>query len=480
MLDKLALAIAEDCQLVENRPILVGVSGGPDSLCLMDAMHRLRYPLVVAHFNHGLRPEAVEDAQAVQAFARERDLPFVLEKVAVAEKAGREGLSIEEASREARYRFLFDQAQQLQAQAVAVGHTADDQVETVLMHLLRGAALSGLRGISPRALPNAWSDAIPLVRPLIDFWRSEVLAYCLEWNLQPVYDRTNLDTTFFRNRLRHELIPYLEKYNPAIRQVIRRTARVLQGDYEILEALVQNTWEGCVLESGPGYVGYELQAIKAQPPGLQRRLLRRGIGMLRPALRDIDFESIERALAFLRGPSQSGRIDLIAGLRLTIESDKLWVATWEADLPSGDWPQVPDGARLYLPVPGALELPGGWQITASPVEMSAQLFERAKTNPDPYRAWVDADRLETPLLVRGRLPGDRFQPLGTAAYSVKLSDLMINEKLPRRARSRWPLVCSGAQIIWLPGFRLAHPFRLSADTRRAFHLQLRLTFLSPG
>lgn len=382
---------------------------------------------------------------------------------------------MEGAAREARYAFLFAQASRMQAQAVAVGHTADDQVETVLMHLLRGAGLAGLGGMAVRALPNAWSEAIPLVRPLLAIWREEVLAYCRECRLDPLFDRTNLDTTIFRNRLRHELIPDLETYNPAIRQVIWRSARVLEGDNAVLEGIVQTAWEACAFEHGPDYVGLDLRTLQKQAVGVQRHLLRRAIAELKPTLRDVDFESIARALAFMREPSTSGQIDLIAGLRFLIEDGKLWVAAWEADLPSGGWPQMPEGAKLDLPVPGSIDFPGGWQLKASTVEAKPQLLEQVKANADPYQAWVDGDRLEIPLTVRGRRPGDRFQPLGMEAHSLKLSDLMINLKLPQRARPLWPLVCSGSQIVWLPGYRLAHPFRLRLDSREAVHLSLLLS-----
>jgi tRNA(Ile)-lysidine synthase len=151
-------------------------------------------------------------------------------------------------------RFLFSQAQQLGAQAVVVGHTADDQVETVLMHLLRGAGMAGLKGMSFVTVPNAWSQDIPLVRPLLTFWREEILNYCTEHHLDPVHDRSNLDTTYFRNRLRGELIPYLETYNPNIKRLLYHMTETLAGDYQLIEQITTTAWQACIRVKGEGFL----------------------------------------------------------------------------------------------------------------------------------------------------------------------------------------------------------------------------------
>ena len=235
MLDRFPTTLQSECHLEQDLLLLVGVSGGPDSLCLLDVLRRLDYRLVVAHLDHGLRPESADEALAVQRLAESLGAACVVERQDVSAFAEMHGISLEEAARSVRYRFLFEQARLYEAQAVAVGHTADDQVETVLMHLLRGAGLSGLRGMAYRSLPNTWSQDIPLVRPLLGTWREEVLAYCHANALQPHLDSSNLDIRFYRNRLRHDLIPYLKNYNPRVHEVLWRTARVLSDDYAVLE-----------------------------------------------------------------------------------------------------------------------------------------------------------------------------------------------------------------------------------------------------
>ena len=472
MLDRLRETLDTECLLSASETVLVGVSGGPDSLCLLNILHRLEYPLIVAHLDHGLRPESQEDAGRVKRFADDLGVPFSLGRADVAGIADLKSLSVEEAARRARYEFLFAQAREFGAQAVAVGHTADDQVETVLMHLLRGAGLAGLKGMEFRALPNAWSQEIPLVRPLLSAWRAEVLDDLAEQGLQPVLDRTNLDTTIYRNRLRHELLPYLESYQPAVRQVLWRMAQIFSGDYEIIEQVVAKAWQDCAVELGPGYVSISIEKFNQLPIGLQRHVLRRAMGVLRPGLRDIDFESVERALAFLAQPPHSREQDFIADLRLIREGELLWVAGWDADLPREGWPQLLEKGEYELSVPGELQLLGGWRLRAIPVEDVNAALAAALANADPYQAWIVLDQLSLPLKVRSRRAGDRFRPLGMGGHSVKLADFMVNVKLNRRARAAWPLVCAGKAIAWVAGFRIGHPFRLQKNTMRAAHLKL--------
>ena len=471
----LVRAILRDlCLLNPDRPVIVAVSGGPDSLCLLDVLHKNSYPLIVAHLNHGLRSEADSDAWAVRREAEKRSLHFVLGEADVATFAADNALSIEEAARIKRYQFLFTQAEKFDAQAVAVGHTADDQVETVLMHLLRGSGLSGLKGMPIRALPNSWSRDIPLVRPLMSVWRTEILNYCREHDLKPVIDQSNLNTTIYRNRLRHELIPNLESYNPSVKQVLYRTTQILAGEFDVLERVVDQAWESVLLDQGKSFVALDAAILERQPVGVRRQLLRRAIAVLRPELRDIDYESIERGLAFLAEPSQTNQIDLVAGLRLMLEGDRLWLATWAAELPSS-WPQMAGQDSLRLGVPGDILLPAGWRLRASKVAEMGNLYLRVLANEDPNQAWVAKDSLKSHLVVRKRKPGDRFRPLGMVGHSIKLSEFMINVKMPRRARDAWPLVCAGEHIVWIPGYRLGHPFRITSATKEAVYLHLECT-----
>lgn len=470
MLEELQQHLIDACGLDKEEKILVGVSGGPDSLCLLDALDVLGYHPVAAHLNHQLRPEAGQEALAIEHFCQERGLPYISGSLDVPALAREQRQSIEEAAREARYQFLFEQAARNNAQAVAVGHTADDQVETVLMHLLRGAGLAGLSGMPVRALPNAWSSAIPLVRPLLSFWRRQIEAYCESRGLKPSIDLSNLDQTYYRNRLRHELIPHLEGYNPAVREILWRMAKSLRGDLEIISQMETEAWEKCVRAVGAGYIALKRKDFLQLNLGLQRRLIRRAVACLRPGLRDIDFWSVERGLRYVRDPGAS-LVDFTAGLHLRVEGDLIWLAKWGAALPAGNWPVLPE-ERLDLTIPAEIRLPGGWALTIREVTDPPAARAAAHANQDPFQAWVRLDDLPGPISLRTRRPGDRFEPLGMEGRSVKLADFFVNRKVPRRARDSWPLLCAGEEILWIPGLQLAHPFRVEESTRRIAHLRL--------
>ena len=465
MLDRLELILRQSCGLKPDLPVLAGVSGGPDSLCLLDVLHRLRYRAVVAHFNHKLRPEADLEAVAVAGLARSLGLPFVSESADVRAFADHEMLSIEEAARTLRYRFLFAQARKYGAQAVAVGHTADDQVETVLMHFLRGAGLAGLKGMTYRSLLPNFDPDIPVVRPLLSLWRSETEAYCRARGLKPHFDPSNADQTYFRNRLRHTLIPELENYNPRFKDALLRTAQVLQGDFAALEEVLDGAWKDCLAESGDGFVAFDRPALVKVSMGLRRNLIRCAAESLRPNLRDVGFDALERAGCFVEAPAGK-QIDFLSGLCLFVESGRIYLAAYEADLPFVQWPQISDQRSV---VSSQNDLGNGWILTAENCSLDTADWS---LNTDNWTAWLDADLTGSRLQVRPRRAGDRFQPLGMDGQSVKLSDFFVNVKLPKRARGKWPLVCVGDEIAWVPGFRLAHPFRITEKTKRAVHLSL--------
>lgn len=469
-LSRFPYILQQECLLNFNNPVVVGVSGGPDSLFLLDILWRAGYPVVVAHLNHHLRSEANAEAICVAEAARDRKLPFVIDEVDVPVFARNNVLSIEEAARTVRYRFLFKQALQYKAQAVAVAHTADDQVETVLMHLLRGTGLSGLKGMNFRSLPNPWSDTIPLVRPLLSLFRENIIDYCTQVGLNPVFDRSNFDTTYLRNRLRHELIPTLGTYNPNIKNLLLRMTQTLASDEQTLEYLTEVAWHECCLVSGRTWVSLKVDGLLTHPLGIQRRLLRRSIELLRPGLRDIDFETVERALSFLKKPSRSGKIDLANRLNLILEENRLWVVNWDCKLPT-DKPQILNGP-LVLTIPGRVELSDGRHIIAEPVINIPEATALAQANTDPTRAWIDLSDLFSTVLVRSCIKGDRFQPVGMNGHTVKLSDYFINKKIQHRVRRYWPLICIGDEIAWIPGFCVAHPYRLTSSSTRAVYLYL--------
>jgi len=472
MIKEIQTVLTNECALNPLRPVLVGVSGGADSLCLLDILFKSGYSLVVACLDHGLRPEAAQEVLMVQQISAAMGAVFVSQSVDTRQFALQAGLSLEAAARHLRYQFLFSQAVSCNAQAVAVGHTADDQAETVLMHLLRGAGLVGLKGMEFRIWLDSWSTEIPLVRPLLNIWHHEALEYCAQHNLSPIQDATNQSPDYFRNRLRLEIIPYLEQFQPNLRQHLVRMAGTLALDYQLLQDQVDASWDALWTEQGHGYIAFNRVAFLALPVAIQRHLIRKAMLSLRTGFQDIEYKMIELARACLEAQSGHRICDLGAGLQLRLEQDVAWVIQRDVELPAGAWPSVSTDRAVEIPVPGSVDLPRGWvlQVALHPVEDKADLPE--SYGQDPFQAWFDADVISSPLFIRRRKPGDRMQPAGMAGKRVKISDLMINQKLPYRSRGNWPLVCAGEEIIWVPGCRQSQVALPGESTRQLLELRL--------
>jgi tRNA(Ile)-lysidine synthase len=472
MLEKITENLQKSCHLQPDQLILVGVSGGPDSIFLLDVLHQLGYNLVIAHLDHQLRPESSQEADGVKRVAAQLNIPVLIESLDVGKYAKTQKLSIEQAARQLRYEFLFRQAEMQKAQAVAIGHTADDQVETVLLHLLRGTGLSGLAGMKYFNLPNPWSQTIPLVRPIMDIWRHQILEYLADKPYNPYEDMSNLDTKYFRNRIRHELIPFLEKFNPRIRQNLFQMSGILEQDEQVLHATTQRAWNQCLISAGKDYLQFNTVVFSEQPLGIQRRLVRNAFMHLLPDLNDIEFQNIEQVIQFLKEPPKSNFSRLAAGLQLYSEKNSFHIFNQLAFLPGNQWPQLQSNASINLEVPGELNLGEGWLLISQVVENTPKNLSDATSNPDPYLAWMDFDQITLPLTLRCRQPGDYFQPLGLSGKTQKISDFFINQKLPRRARPNWPILTSPGEIIWIPGFQIAHHTRVSPDTKRIIHFKL--------
>jgi tRNA(Ile)-lysidine synthetase-like protein len=482
--------------LPSEETVVVGVSGGPDSLCLLHILNHLRgdyrIELHAAHLNHRMRgSEADADAAFVAGLAEEWGLPCTVEARDVPTLAREKKLSLEEAARRARYAFLAEVAEQVGAQRIAVGHNADDQTESVLMHWLRGAGLAGLRGMLP-AIPlsdyrllegedgrqyngqgefnGQRSCPFTLIRPLLEVTRAEIEAYCAEHNLQPRFDRSNLDTTYYRNRLRHELIPYLESYNPGIREAVRRSARVIADDYVYLRAELDRLWPQVVISESDRAIKFDLAAWRNLPTSFQRSTLRQAIHRLRRSLRNINWIHVEDACVALLEKPAGTQVTLPQGLMLTMSYQTFIVADeGYVELPT-DLPLLAVDS-LPLAVPGTTPLP------ESPWRVEARLLSRSELplgwedNQDPWQAFLNHDVTGSELILRRRQPGDRFQPLGLEGRQTTLREFMINVKIPAQWRHRVPVVASPQHIVWLAGWRVDERARITASTKRVLHLR---------
>jgi len=471
MLENIEDTLERECGLVKDRPIIVGVSGGPDSLCLLGILRQAGYSLIVAYFDHKLRDDSTADALMVEKIAKGLMLPCVVDGTNVRAWADEHKLSIEEAGRTLRYRFMFDLARQKNAQAVAVGHTADDQVETILMHFLRGSGLNGLKGMSHRSIIKSFDVDIPIVRPLLDMWRDQTVVYCAINGLRPHYDSSNDSINFQRNRIRHLLIPSLESYNPKLREGILRMSQSLKGDHAFMLEMLEAAWNEVVTNMDEEMIAFDAVRLAASSLGLQRNLVKQAMQTLRPGV-DISYTVLERASKVIHADSASARGDLKGGLSIILESGIIYICTSDAKLPFDLWPQLQDGIKLVIPVPGQVVLAGDWKMNCEIWRHPTLALEQAQRNDDPFQVWLDADQAPDSFELRMRLPGDHFAPLGMDGHSQKLSDFFVNEKIPLRARDHWPLLCSKTEVVWVPGHRPSHVHRLTDSTRRVIYFSL--------
>ncbi|WP_173297945.1 tRNA lysidine(34) synthetase TilS [Thermanaeromonas sp. C210] len=433
--------------------VVVGVSGGPDSLallyCLLELRDEFGVSLHVAHLNHLLRGEAAaREAAFVSRLAEDLGLPATVEARDVRAYRKECRLSVEEAAREVRYAFLREVAARVGARKIAVGHQADDQAETVLLNLLRGSGLAGLKAMVP--------CREGIIRPLLFVSRAEIEAYCREKGLQPCCDWTNWDTAYRRNKIRHELLPLLARqYNPAVVPALARTAALLAEENELLEDLARQGLARVVLERGPASLLLDREAFLGLAPALQRRALRAAAVEVGGGA---EFEHVEALREIIR--AGTGALTLPKGVQVRVEGGRIRFG--RPGRGAGEAPVF----SYPLRVPGVTSLPEiGRAIRAEVLPPPERVVA------PPHEAWLDWERIAGPLVVRNWRPGDRFSPLGMKG-SKKLQDLFVDAGVPAAERRRLPVVAAGKNIIWVAGVRIAENYKITPATKEALHLVL--------
>ncbi len=464
--------------------IIVAVSGGADSLCLLHLLHRLCGPgpgklysgvrLHVAHLNHKLRGETgSRDAAYVAQLATDWGLPVTLGEIDVPMLASQERRSLEDAARTARYRFLREVAQ---GQLIAVAHQSDDQVETLLLHLLRGEGLYGMAGMLPRQQD--------IIRPLLEVSHAETVAYCQQHHLVPLEDASNIDPRFLRNRIRHELLPLLESMNPGIRATLLRNAEVIRTDITWIDARVDSCWPAVVIAESPECITLSIDELNKLPLALQRHLLHRVAARLcegQPPLELRHYLLIEQLVQRPPGREEQ-ELDLPAHLRVRRNLNVLVVERLlqKEPLPIfSAW-----DTEILLPVPGEAEVTGTpWLASAEFVtgEIAGQA-RQALEHGDWTTVWrllpatrhtvyIDGDSIGSYLRVRTRRSGDRIQPLGMVGEK-KVQDVLVDKHIPRAERPYIPLFFSGSRCIWLAGVCIDERVKLTGKTQKIIRLSI--------
>ncbi len=499
LLDRVARFIQEQQLFPHPQPVVVGVSGGPDSVVLLHILSRLKalgLNLHVAHLNHRLRgAEAEADARFVQSFTRQLGLPCTVGGADVKAYQSRNALSTETAARQVRYAFLRDVAQRVGAERVAVGHTADDQAETVTMHWLRGSGLAGLRGMRPAApiflledqheliaVEGARPDEIAIlppsslhmlvVRPLLGVWRKEIEAYCRQYELNPRTDSTNSDIRNQRNKVRLQLTPALESFNPDFKENITRAAQTYAVEYEYFEAQVDALWPRLV-EVGDRLVRFDGEVWQQTPLALQPYCLRRAVLTLVGHVEGLERVHIE-AITGGDGPARA-RVNLPHDLIMQREVEGFVIGLREGleerlrALDSRRYPLLTNNSPVTFEPPACLTL-NGWQLTAEWVQPPLN-----PTTADRWEAYLDVGEVALPLTLRGRASGERMTPLGLGGQSKSLQDLMVDAKVASHLRAHWPLLIAngeGGDVLWVVGLTVSEAVRVREDSSLVLHLRL--------
>lgn len=423
------LAAAGDC-------LIVAVSGGADSVALLDLLATLpcySFRLIVAHLNHLLRgKESDADERFVAQLATRYNLPCEIRRVDVRSLASRQRQSLEEAGREARYAFFEELRQRHQAAAIAIAHHADDQAETLLMRLLRGAGISGLAAMAYR------SDQA-VIRPLLGLHRDQLRAHLALHNLPFREDASNQDRSFLRNRIRHELLPLLAGYNPAISERLAATADLLAEDELLLEQLTQQTWQQ-LAQQGDGWASLGRNLLAEQPGAMRMRLYRLAIAEISGDLRRIERRHCLAVDHLLQAGQTGGRIALPKGLTALLTSERFLLAR------RGLLHPLPP-ATITINGPGRYDLGNGLQL----------LVEQAAAPDDwqtlpPYISYVDHRQAPFPWQLQPAKADDRLELLGLNGSRL-VRDILVDVKLPRHLRPSLPLLLYDGKPLWLAPLR---------------------------
>ncbi len=450
-----------------HKKLLVAVSGGADSLALLHLLWQQlgANRLVVAHLNHQLRPEADADAAFVAKTAASWGISCEIGTAKVQTVAETFRLSLEAAGRLARYQFLAGKAAEVGAEAVLVGHHADDQAETVLLHLLRGSG--GLRGMGPVGVVPG-SEEMVLLRPFLTTRRAEIEEYCTRHGLTPRQDASNEDVNFTRNRIRHELLPLLQTYNPQIQDKLRQLAIVTADELAVLQEQFEQIWPTLVLlDQADDSLLLDRLRFQALAVAWQRLALRRAVQVLRPLVTEMSFQTIEAARTLIL-ENQSGTEAWLPGaLVMRVAADAVAFGdAGEAQL--ARLPQLVDEQPLTLSAPGQVWLANGWAISAEAVDDVS--FEKIERNKDVWQAFVKLDEGDV-LWVRPYQPNERFQPLGMGGQSQKIADLLSNRKVPQAGRPFWPIVATSQHPVWIVGQHLDDRARVAEKIPRVVKLR---------
>lgn len=472
-LNKVKMCIDKYGMIASGDIVIVGVSGGPDSLTLLYSLYYLREELdidiVVAHLNHMIRgEEADREAVFVEYHAKRLGLPCTVKKVDVPGYMRKKGLSPQVAAREVRYRFFESELKKNSANKIALGHTANDQAETVLMRMMRGSGMKGLTGIPPIR------DGM-IIRPIIEMTRREIEDFLSVKGIEYVNDPSNLDFHYLRNKIRGDLIPVLAKdYNPKIIEILRNSAEILKDDEDYLSGYCKDIFHNLLIEEKDGIVVLDASGLRDLHVALQRRVLRKGLEVLKGDLRRISGRHISDILRLVKMKTSNRYLDLPGNITVRYIYNRLYLSSHGyVQFLIHQYPGY--GESIHVSEE-ALTIPGATSIPNLNFKFDTEIRDINDVDLDfnnNLKALLDYEKTGGSLWIRTRRAGDRFHPFGMSG-SKKLKDFFIDERVPEEERDRILLLVSDNKIIWVVGMRVSEDVRLTDETKKVLIIDVEM------
>lgn len=467
---KILRFILEHSLLRADDEVVVGLSGGPDSVALALVLEELSLagalPLRIrlGHLNHCLRGEESDrEERFCCRFAEQHSLPIEVSRANVKEAAARDGRSLEDAARSIRYEFLAAVAARHGLTTIATAHHADDVAESVLLRIIRGCGVHGLAALRPMRRMSAAGTELSLIRPLLETRKQELLDYLAERGQHFCQDSSNADTGLLRNRVRHELIPVLEsRYQGFSVLSLCALNKAAAEVRDLLDKLIERKWPRLCVEEAPGAVALDAAEFAALEAAEQKAVLRRAAEIV----------CCQEPLALA-----AGHYDEVAGLARAEVGAQVSLPGGLAARREHGVVLIRHGRHTASIAPRNLPAPGSALIPEAGLTLHCEEWDGSNFGPDEAlkcssgrEVFVCCDSLKFPLAVRGRLPGDRFHPLG-ATGSRKLKEFFIDRKIPRYRRGRVPLVVAGdGRIVWVVGETIGDQFKLTRRGGRILRL----------
>ncbi|MFQ6047874.1 MAG: tRNA lysidine(34) synthetase TilS [Phycisphaerae bacterium] len=459
--------------LEPGEPVVVGVSGGPDSMALLHALVAINrmddrgWQLHVGHLDHGLRgADAQADAQRVLAEAKRLALPATVERTDVRSEAARHGRSVEEQARHSRYGFLERLCLRTASRCVAVGHHADDNAETILYRIIRGTGTRGLAGIRP-SRPLRIGSEVRLVRPLLALRRAEIEAFLRAGRIDYRTDPSNVAADYARNRVRCQLLPLIQRsFNQRVVEALLRLGEQARWIDSYLAETAQRTLEALIVSQDQEQLVLNVPGLLRKSRIIQAELIRQAILRFQLGEQALGFGHLLAVLRQCEQPASGKSVHLPGGLVASRHYDRLVLSRRTA-------PPARRISPTSLAIPGSTLVPdASLQIDAQIIRFDYAMLKQVKSGKSRYEEWLDYDRLELPLVVRSRQRGDRFWPLG-APGSKRVAEFLIDEKVAPVLRSRAAIICDRRGPVWVVPLRIDNRVRLRPETKRALKLIVR-------